>query len=371
MENQEHLDILKQGVEVWNRWRHDHPDVKPDLVSAHLIGLNLVGINLSHSTLLGVNFNMANLQNAELSGSSLRGASFMATNLRGANLSRVNLWDAQFGNSSVGAADCSGTDFSHSELGGVDLSNVNLSRANFSGAEVGGAILTNANLNGADFTGAIFAGTALGDRDLRVVKGLETVQHRFRSPLSINTIYLSSGSIPEAFLKGTGAPNAFIDYMRLLASRHIEYYSCFISFSSKDKAFAERLYTDLQNNGVSCWFALEDMRIGDRIRDRIDESIRDRDKLLVVLSEHSVNSAWVEDEVEAALEKERISREHGEKQTVLFPIQLDDAVMDVTAGWPAKIRRTRVIGDFKNWDKSHTDYIKAFKRLLRDLKPEV
>ena len=31
MANPEHLEILKQGVDVWNRWREENPEVKPDL----------------------------------------------------------------------------------------------------------------------------------------------------------------------------------------------------------------------------------------------------------------------------------------------------------------------------------------------------
>ena len=72
----------------------------------------------------------------------------------------------------------------------------------------------------------------------------------------------------------------------------------------EDQAFAERLYADLQSKGIRCWFAPEDMKIGDRMRDRIDQSIRLYDKLLLILSEQSVISEWVEDEVEAALEKQ-------------------------------------------------------------------
>ena len=36
MANEEHLNILKQGVKEWNRWRHqkssDNPDFRPDLM---------------------------------------------------------------------------------------------------------------------------------------------------------------------------------------------------------------------------------------------------------------------------------------------------------------------------------------------------
>jgi len=96
-----------------------------------------------------------------------------------------------------------------------------------------------------------------------------------------------------------------------------EYFSCFISYSHKDEAFAERLYADLQDKGVPCWYAPEDLRIGDKIRPRIDESIRQFDKLLLVLSEHSIDSLWVEHEVEAAFEKEM---KHN--TIMLFPIRL-------------------------------------------------
>jgi len=54
---------------------------------------------------------------------------------------------------------------------------------------------------------------------------------------------------------------------------------------------------------------------------------------------------------------------------VLFPIRLDEAIMQATSGWPALIRNSRHIGDFTNW-KQHDDYQQAFERLLRDLKEE-
>ena len=141
-----------------------------------------------------------------------------------------------------------------------------------------------------------------------------------------------------------------------------EYYSCFVSYSSKDGEFAERLHEDLKGRGVACWYAPDDMKIGDRIRQRIDESIEKYEKLLLVLSEASVNSSWVEKEVETAFEKEQQT-----KTTVLFPIRLDDAVMTTAAAWAGDIRRTRHIGDFRKWQDAGV-YAKARDRLLRDLK---
>jgi hypothetical protein len=78
--------------------------------------------------------------------------------------------------------------------------------------------------------------------------------------------------------------------------------------------FAKRIHADLQNKGVRCWFAPHDLRIGAEILDGIDAAIRLRDGVLLILSKHSSNSHWVEDQVTAAFEEER---KRGEE--VLFP----------------------------------------------------
>ena len=74
-----------------------------------------------------------------------------------------------------------------------------------------------------------------------------------------------------------------------------------------------------------------------------------------------IRGSWVEG-VEAALEKER-----KQNKLVLFPIRLDDTVMETDQAWAASLRRTRHIGDFRAW-KDHDAYQKSFERLLRDLK---
>jgi uncharacterized protein YjbI with pentapeptide repeats len=141
-----------------------------------------------------------------------------------------------------------------------------------------------------------------------------------------------------------------------------EFYSCFISYSSKDAAFASRLHAELEKNGVRCWYAPEDIKIGEEFRQTIDDAIREYDKLLLVLSDHSVRSSWVQDEVEACLERER-----RQQRQVLFPIRLDEAVTDTHQAWAAAIRRRRHIGDFTRW-RDQAAYDDAFQRLLRDLK---
>ena len=372
MANQEQLDILKQGVQVWNQWRREHLDIRPNLSYADLSTADLIGANLSDSDLRRVNLRRAklitaNLVNASLSDAKLSYADLRRADLSGADLSNADLIGANFSDANLSYADLiganlSGADLRRANLIGADLGNANLSTADLSTATLNNANLSDANLSNANLKEAIVGYTSFGDVDLSVVKNLETVKHLGPSTIGIDTIYRSQGKIPEAFLNGAGVPDSFLEYMRSLVGKPIDYYSCFISYSSKDQAFAERLYADLQSKDVRCWYAPEDMDIGDKIRPRIEESIRLYDKLLLVLSEHSIASNWVAYEVERALNKEPQG-----KPNVLYPIRVDDAVMETKADWVDDIKSTRHIGDFTHW-KSHDDYQKAFNRLLRALK---
>ena len=159
-------------------------------------------------------------------------------------------------------------------------------------------------------------------------------------------------------------PDRLIEYLPSLLDNPIQFYSCFISYASKDDEFARRLHADLQDNGVRCWFAPEDLKIGDKLLDTFDQVIRIHDKLLLILSKHAIASDWVEDEVTRAFSEER-----SRKQTVLFPIRVDDAVMDTAEAWAVKLKDNRNIGDFTQW-KDHDQYQKGLERLLRDLKME-
>jgi len=140
------------------------------------------------------------------------------------------------------------------------------------------------------------------------------------------------------------------------------HYSCFISYSSKDNIPVQRLYADLKARGVDCWFAPHDMKIGARLRPTINRIIYQQEKLLLVLSEHSMSSSWVEDEVEAALERERT--EHRE---ILFPIRLDESVKSPDApAWAARLRRQINIGNFTRWTDLQA-YQRAFEQLIQNL----
>jgi hypothetical protein len=320
MANPEHVAKLKEGWQAWNEWRKTSSE-KPDLSNIHL----------THDSL-----NFYDLTEVDLSGSRLTGVTFCGTS--GVNVS-----------------------FERAVIFGGIFQSGSLMESSFREAEIRITTFDWCYLEKIDFTNSTFDGNTLVHVSFRDLLGLDTIQHVSASSIGIDTFF-ESGGLPESFLRGAGVPEEFIQYAASLVGKAIEYYSCFLSYSSKDDEFARRLYNDLQGKKVRTWFAPEDLKIGDRFRSRIDESIRLHDKLVLILSANSVNSDWVETEVESALE-----REQKEGKDVLFPIAIDEEGFTSKQPWAANIRRKRHVGDFRKW-RSHDDYTTAFDRLVRDLK---
>ena len=320
---------LMEGVESWNAWRASHPE---------RIWVNLIGADLRQSSNLGPNISTpANFDRANLRGADLAGANLCAVSLRAADLREA-------------------------DLRGGCLCRVDLVGADLSGAE----------LSGADFRQATVAST-FGNNDLSQIIGLDTVKHAGPSVISIDTIFASQGKIPFSFLRGAGVPDIFIEFMpSLVASGAFQFCSCFISYSSKDQKFAERLYADLQNKGVRCWFAPHDIHGGKKLHEQIDLAIRMHERVLLILSANSMNSEWVKTEIRKARK-----REVTEKKTVLFPVSLvpfdairDLELFDADTGKDLAIEiREYFIPGFSDW-KNHDSYREAFRKLLSDLKRE-
>jgi hypothetical protein len=262
------------------------------------------------------------------------------------------------GRTSAGRTSVKQTSPTQAKLIGADLTRADLSRADLSRA-----LLSSADLDGANFDQAVLGRTVLGDINLAGAIGLEACHHAGPSFIDYQTMQ-QSGSLPLVFLRGVGLPDKLIEYLPSLLNQPIQFYSCFISYSSQDQEFAERLHADLQNKGVRCWFAPHDMPIGAKILDALDEAIRLRDKVLLILSEGAIASDWVEGEVTRALDEERTR-----KQIVLFPVRIDDTVLQTSEAWARLLRGQRHIGDFTRW-KDHDSYQKSFERVLRDLTVE-
>jgi hypothetical protein len=164
MANPEHLKILKQGVEVWNKWREENPEHGVDLSKADLenlfkgqiadriesplerqifltskgYGANLSGINLSGASLWGARLQFVNLSDANLTDADLTRANLRYAQLRNTNLTRTRFYEA---------------DLYMSNLRGATLSETNLLRASLVSADLEGAVLESCWIHGASVWG--------------------------------------------------------------------------------------------------------------------------------------------------------------------------------------------------------------------------
>ena len=131
--NEEHLRILRQGVEVWNRWRKENPDIRPDLFEANLRDAKLIGADLTDAKLTWADLIGNDLTDADLSWANLGGTNMAAAKLRGAKLIGADLTWAN-----LIYADMSGADLSESNLSGSQFVETKIEGVKFTGSRVYG-----------------------------------------------------------------------------------------------------------------------------------------------------------------------------------------------------------------------------------------
>ena len=205
MANEEHLKILKRGVEEWNAWREEHPDIRPDLSHYNSVfpwddedregrEMDLPGIDLSRTDLTWANLRLADLSKANLNGANLWHAEMIDANLNGANVELANLYRAD-----LTAANLTETNLTAANLVRANLSQANLWAANLSGATMHETTLCKANLESAN----------LKDTDLRRanLKGAclkkATLLGSDLSEADLSEANLTSVDLFEAFLYKT------------------------------------------------------------------------------------------------------------------------------------------------------------------------
>ncbi len=206
MADPEHVEIVKKGAKAIAKWRKANPTTQLNLSEANLFSADLSRADLSRANLRGANLIEANLREAKLSG---------------AELSWVRLSDADLRAADLNTAHLNRADLSRVGLSGVDLGTADLFRANFANSDIGNA----------NFQNALLGYTILAGIDLSTARGLETVRHVAPSSIGVDTLFKSSGNIPEAFLRGCGVPEILIESLSKLvgAMEPSQYYSCFIS----------------------------------------------------------------------------------------------------------------------------------------------
>lgn len=151
MANQKQLNLLRNGVEIWNQWRGKHLEIRPDLSRTYLRRVDLRGTNLSRVDLSGADLIRARLSKADLTE---------------ADLSKANLTEAVINGALLNGANLSGANLSRGWFLGARLRGANLTEADLSGAILNGADLSGADLSGATLNRATLVGTKLADATL-------------------------------------------------------------------------------------------------------------------------------------------------------------------------------------------------------------
>jgi hypothetical protein len=89
----------------------------------------------------------------------------------------------------------------------------------------------------------------------------------------------------------------------------------FISYSSRDRRFVNRLAADLQSRSVAVWLDEAELRVGDSLIDSIRSALDRIDFVVAVVSSHSVKSEWVRKELDIAM-----NREIEQKRVIVIPV---------------------------------------------------
>jgi hypothetical protein len=95
--------------------------------------------------------------------------------------------------------------------------------------------------------------------------------------------------------------------------------TCFLSHASVDKHLVRQVAVTLHSLGIDTWFDERQMRAGDPVVGKIQEGLESAKWIVLFLSRRSLDSPWLNAELEAALHAQIASR----KYEAIIPVLLD------------------------------------------------
>lgn len=134
----------------------------------------------------------------------------------------------------------------------------------------------------------------------------------------------------------------------------------FVSYSSKDRKFADRFALQLVKQKVHVWFDKWELHAGDSLITKIQAAVGGASALLVILSKASVTSEWCKKELNAGL-----MRELEEKRVVVVPILLEECEIPV-------FLREKLYADFRsNFDDGMRTVLEAIAKVTNEYQARI
>ena len=361
--------------------------------------LRLHGIRAGEQVLPGCDFSNSDFDDCVFGGSDMKECKFNEARIERSNFNNAILIKSKLINTQIGGA-FGGADFFETDLSGATIT-AYLEDAFLVSADLSSTRFVGARLKRASFGNNLFRDTIFVLSDLSDVH-ITSLSHIDAGTLAATTwetrrvlqatqegkLELEGNDLREVqklAALGMSTTKEFFIANGLTQSQVIQIYnnipkimtaasrqSVFISYSSADEEFAQKLYAGLRDGGVRAWFAPHDMRGGRTIITQITDAISKAERLILALSEESMRSNWVATEI---LEARRAERETGTNK--LFPVRIVD--MEAIRRWQlfhsdtgedlARVVREYHILDFSSW-RDALQMNQSTMQLVRDLQRE-
>lgn len=331
-----------------------------DLGWANLSRANLSEANLTKADMRDSNLFKANLFRTRLNWANLSKAYLLRAYLYGSNLFGATLTETNLVEADLSFADLRWSDLTHADLTGAILSTADLSYASLHETNLHQINLTNARICETSFNQTRLENCLFTGLDLSVAKNLDTCIHYGPSILDYRALFKSI-HVPKNFLAGCGVPEVILQAIEDMENRSVIHHPCYISFSRQDEEIARIIHKNLQYHDIRCWLSPEDKKHGDKVFQRIEETIQWDEKLLVIFSEHIMNNSWIRQEIEAVFKKE------GEmNRNILIPVCVDNSFLVSKDSLLTDVRKSRPYHQFIPWNDT-TVFQSSFHELLAQL----